>query len=87
VAQYCGEDYAGAVATLNDLIDLKPSVRGFRKLLILALREAGNETAAEREAAAAGAFPDEENFFLQEPPLPTSHMSLREMLAPGSGEG
>jgi tetratricopeptide (TPR) repeat protein len=85
VAQYCGEDHAGAIATLNDLIDLKPSVRGFRKLLVLALRASGDEAAAERAKAAAEALPDEPNFFMQEPPLPDSHLDLREKLAPGSG--
>ena len=85
VAQYCAKDYSGAIATLNDLIDLKPSVRGFRKLLILALKESGNKAAAEREAVAADALPDKPNFFMQEPPLPMSHIGLRERLAPGSG--
>jgi len=83
-AQFCGEDYAGALTTLRDLIDLKPSVRGFRKLLVLALRAAGDVATAEAEGTKADALPDEPNFHMQKPPLPVSHSWLLEVLAPGS---
>ncbi len=82
VAQFCGEDYAGAVSTLDDLIDLKPSIRGFRKLLIIALKAMNDETRAKQEEMAAEALPDEPTFSVQEPPLPDSHLWLRNELAP-----
>jgi class 3 adenylate cyclase len=85
VAQFCGEDHVGAIATLRDIIDLKPSVRGFRKLLILSLRAMGDDAKADQEEALARELPDEPNFFVQEPPLPDSHIWLRDKLAPGSG--
>jgi tetratricopeptide (TPR) repeat protein len=84
VAQYCGEDYEGTIATLKEMIDLKPSVRGFRKLLILALKELGREAEAETEEKAAALLDDRENFFVQEPTVPDSHLWLRKALAPGS---
>ena len=83
VAQFCGNDHSATIATLRDLIDLKPSVRGFRKLLVLALQATGDDEAAENEEAAAQELPDEPNFFVEEPPLPDSHIWLRELLAPG----
>lgn len=60
-----GKDYADALTTRRDLTDLKPSVRGFRKLLILALRELGDDVSADREEALTHALPDEPNFFMQ----------------------
>jgi tetratricopeptide (TPR) repeat protein len=84
VAQFCDDDYASALATLRDLIDLKPSVRGFRKLLALALRASGDLAAADAEEANAQALPDEPNFHVQKPPLPASHSWLLEVLAPGA---
>lgn len=84
VAQFCGDDHAGALATLRDLVDLKPSVRGFRKLLILTLRASGDIEAADGEEAKANTLPDEANFHVQKPPLPDSHSWLFEALAPGS---
>jgi hypothetical protein len=83
VAQFCGEYYEDSIATLRDLVDLKPSVRGFRKLLVLALRAAGNEKAAEVEEEKERTLPDGPNFFVQKPPLPDSHLWLHEALAPG----
>ena len=85
VAQFCGEDYEGANSTLKEMIDLKPSVRGFRKLLILSLRELGRDAEARDEEKAAALLDDGENFFVQEPTVPDSHLWLREALAPGSG--
>ena len=86
VAQYCGEDYQGAVSTLREMIDLKPSVRGFRKLLVLSLWQLGRHEDAQREEALATDLDDGENFFVQEPTLPDSHLWLRKALAPGSGQ-
>ena len=86
VAQYCGEDFQGAVSTLREMIDLKPSVRGFRKLLILSLWQLGRHEDAQREEALAADLDDGENFFVQEPTLPDSHLWLRKALAPGSGQ-
>jgi adenylate cyclase len=83
VAQFCGEYYDDSIATLRDLIDLKPSVRGFRKLLVLALRAAGNEKAAKIEEVKEQTLPDGPNFYVQKPPLPYSHLWLHEVLAPG----
>ena len=84
VAQFCGDDHSGAIVTLRDLIDLKPSVRGFRKLMVLALKASGDDEAAALEEEAARGLLDEPNFFVEEPPLPDSHFWLREKLAPGS---
>ncbi len=86
VAQYCGEDFEGTIATLNEMIDLKPSVRGFRKLLILALKALGRDAELQREGNAAALLDDGENFFVQEPTVPDSHLWLREALAPGSSK-
>ncbi len=86
VAQYCGSDYEGAVSTLREMIDLKPSVRGFRKLLVLSLWQLGRHEEARKEESLATQLEDGENFFVQEPTLPDSHLWLREALAPGSGE-
>jgi TolB-like protein len=85
IAQFCDEDYPDTLDTLRDLIDLKPSVRGFRKLLILTFKTQKDEAAAKREEAAMRGLPDEPNFNVQEPPLPDSYIWLRDMLAPGSG--
>lgn len=82
VAQFCGDNHVGAIATLKDLIDIKPSVRGFRKLMVLALRAVGDDKAANEEEEAAKALLDVPNFFVEEPPLPDSHIWLREQLAP-----
>jgi adenylate cyclase len=84
VAQYCGEDYEGTISTLKEMIDLKPSVRGFRKLLVLALKALGRDTEAQKEEAAAALLDDGENFFVQEPTVPDSHLWLLEALSPGS---
>lgn len=80
--QFCGGDHDGSISTLREMIELKPSVRGFRKLLILALREAGSNEEADKEEAQAANLDDGENFFVQEPALPDSHLWLREALAP-----
>lgn len=85
VAQFCGADYEGSIATLREMIDLKPSVRGFRKLLVLALKEAGHADEAQREEAAAAKLDDGENFFVQDPAVTDSHLWLRKALAPHSG--
>lgn len=84
VAQFCGEDFEGTISTLKEMIDLKPSVRGFRKLLILALKALGRDQEAQAEEAAAALLDDGENFFVQEPTVPDSHLWLRKALAPGS---
>ena len=84
VAQYCAEDYEGTITTLKEMIDLKPSVRGFRKLLILALNALGRDAEAREEEAAAAVLDDGENFFVQEPTVPDSHLWLRQALSPGS---
>lgn len=84
VAQYCGEDYEGTISTLKEMIDLKPSVRGFRKLLILALKALGRDAEAQEEETAAALLDDGENFFVQEPTVPDSHLWLRQALSPGS---
>lgn len=81
-AQLCAEDYEGTIATLREMIELKPSVRGFRKLLILALQAAGRDAEAGQEQRLAEKLDDSENFFVQEPALPDSHLWLREALAP-----
>ncbi len=86
VAEYCGADYEEAVSTLREMIDLKPSVRGFRKLLILSLWQLGHHDEARKEEALAAQLEDGENFFVQEPILPDTHLWLREALAPGSGD-
>ena len=86
VAQYCGGDYEGTISTLNEMIDLKPSVRGFRKLLILSLKALGRDAEAQKEEGAASLLDDGENFFVQEPTIPDSHLWLREAMAPGSGK-
>jgi class 3 adenylate cyclase/tetratricopeptide (TPR) repeat protein len=86
VAQYCGADYEGAVSTLKEMIDLKPSVHGFRKLLILSLKALGRDAEAQTEDQAASLLDDGENFFVHEPIVPDSHLWLREALAPGSGK-
>jgi hypothetical protein len=52
--------------------------------MILALRASGDNEAAAQEEEAAQALPDEPNFFVEKPPLPDSHIWLREKLAPGS---
>ncbi|WP_050932073.1 adenylate/guanylate cyclase domain-containing protein [Aestuariivita boseongensis] len=85
VAQFCGEDFEGTISTLKEMIDLKPSVRGFRKLLILSLKALGRDTEAQKEEQAAALLDDGENFHVQEPTVPDSHLWLREALAPGSG--
>lgn len=86
VALFCDNNYRGSIATLNELIDLKPSVRGFRKLLILSLRASGAIEAAEGEEVKANALSDEPNFHLQRPPIPDSHLWLQEALAPGRND-
>jgi len=86
VAQYCGEDYEGTISTLKEMIDLKPSVRGFRKLLVLALKALGRDAEVQDEETAAALLDDGENFFVQEPTVPDSHLWLREALAPGSSK-
>jgi TolB-like protein len=84
-AQFCGEDFEGTIATLREMIELKPSVRGFRKLLILALKGAGKDTEAEQEEALAARLDKGENFFVQEPALPETHLWVRNALAPDLG--
>jgi len=86
VAQFCGEDFEGTISTLKEMIDLKPSVRGFRKLLVLALKALGRDAEAQTEDQAAALLDDGEKFFVQEPTVPDSHLWLREALAPGSGQ-
>ena len=62
---------------------VKPSVRAYRKLLVLALRAVGDDAGAEREDAAAIHLPDEPNFHAPRPPLPDDYRWLVEALAPG----
>lgn len=81
-AQFCGGDYEGTIATLREMIELKPSVRGFRKLLVLALREVGRETDAAQEEARASTLDNGENFCVQEPAIPETHLWIRKALAP-----
>lgn len=81
-AQFCGGDYAGTIATLREMIELKPSVRGFRKLLVLALKEASRDTEAVQVEAQALSLDNGENFFVQEPAIPETHLWMREALAP-----
>ena len=82
VAQFCGEDYSGTIETLRTLIDLKPSIRGFRKLLVLALKATGEDEEARREEESAMLLPDKPNIHVLEPPLPDTHLWLRDALAP-----
>ena len=83
-AQFCGGDFGGAIETLNEMIELKPSVRGFRKLLVLALGADGREAEASREQELASRLDNGENFFVQEPALPESHIWMRAALSPHS---
>lgn len=81
-AQFCAANYQGTIETLREMIELKPSVRGFRKLLVLALKYDGREDEASDQEQMASKLDNGENFFVQEPALPDSHLWLREALAP-----
>ena len=83
-AQHCAEDYSGAIDTLRDLIDMRPSVRGYHKLLVLSLQASGDSAAAAREEEKIHGLDPGPNFFCQEPILPDSHRYLRNEIAPQS---
>ena len=84
IARYLNGDLDGALGNMRDLIDLRPSIRGYRRLHAHLLQEAGELELAGQEKALAATLSGEPNYHVQPLPLPEAHRWINEFLAPDS---
>ena len=82
VSEFCDKDYVAANNILKAIIDVKPMVRGFRKLMVLTLEGLDHSEEAEQERNEEQKLPDVPSVFVHAPPLPDEYSWLIEALAP-----
>lgn len=82
IVRYLSGDLDGALGNIRELIDLRPSIRAYRRLYAHLLQEAGELDLSNREKALAATLSGDPNYHVQPLPLPESDLWVNEFLAP-----